>query len=67
MCHNHQLVFWHLIGMGTTPEIHSLRFQDHSLQVTDLKNVFRLNIDRVCGHSKNKKNVTVESYEQSSS
>ncbi|XP_011478321.4 coagulation factor VIII [Oryzias latipes] len=33
MCHNHQLVFWHLIGMGTTPEIHSLRFQDHSLQV----------------------------------
>uniref|UniRef100_A0A8C8DX86 Coagulation factor VIII, procoagulant component n=1 Tax=Oryzias sinensis TaxID=183150 RepID=A0A8C8DX86_9TELE len=33
MCHNHQLVLWHLIGMGTTPEIHSIRFQDHSLQV----------------------------------
>ncbi|KAF6717873.1 Coagulation factor VIII [Oryzias melastigma] len=33
MCHNHHIVFWHLIGMSTAPEIHSIHFQDHSLQV----------------------------------
>ncbi|XP_062281333.1 coagulation factor VIII [Scomber scombrus] len=26
-------VFWHLIGMGTAPEIHSIKFHDHTLQV----------------------------------
>uniref|UniRef100_A0A8C7ICC1 Coagulation factor VIII, procoagulant component n=1 Tax=Oncorhynchus kisutch TaxID=8019 RepID=A0A8C7ICC1_ONCKI len=26
-------VFWHLIGMETSPEIHSIQFQDHTLQV----------------------------------
>ncbi|KAG7282039.1 hypothetical protein CRUP_020144 [Coryphaenoides rupestris] len=26
-------VFWHLIGVGTAPEIHSIQFQDYSLQV----------------------------------
>ncbi|XP_066570914.1 coagulation factor VIII isoform X2 [Amia ocellicauda] len=24
---------WHLIGMGTSPQIHSIHFQDHTLQV----------------------------------
>uniref|UniRef100_A0A672J2R2 Coagulation factor VIII, procoagulant component n=1 Tax=Salarias fasciatus TaxID=181472 RepID=A0A672J2R2_SALFA len=33
MCQGRSPVFWHLIGVGTAPEIHSIRFQDHSLQV----------------------------------
>lgn len=33
VCQNHNHVFWHMIGMGTAPEIHSIRFQDHTLQV----------------------------------
>ncbi|XP_061581426.1 coagulation factor VIII isoform X1 [Cololabis saira] len=33
VCQDRNPVFWHLIGMGTAPEIHSIRFQDHSLQV----------------------------------
>ncbi|CAN9515036.1 unnamed protein product [Ophioblennius macclurei] len=33
MCQGRTPVFWHLIGVGTAPEIHSIRFQDHSLQV----------------------------------
>ncbi|CAL8264274.1 unnamed protein product [Lota lota] len=33
MCQNQKNVFWHLIGVGTAPEIHSIQFQDHSLQV----------------------------------
>ncbi|XP_019936674.2 coagulation factor VIII isoform X1 [Paralichthys olivaceus] len=33
MCQGRNHVFWHLIGLGTTPEIHSIQFQDHSLQV----------------------------------
>ncbi|KAK0138572.1 Coagulation factor VIII [Merluccius polli] len=33
MCQKHSHVFWHLIGVGTAPEIHSIQFQDHSLQV----------------------------------
>ncbi|KAK2849050.1 hypothetical protein Q5P01_008884 [Channa striata] len=33
VCQSRNHVFWHLIGVGTTPEIHSIRFQDHNLQV----------------------------------
>uniref|UniRef100_A0A667WTU7 Coagulation factor VIII, procoagulant component n=1 Tax=Myripristis murdjan TaxID=586833 RepID=A0A667WTU7_9TELE len=33
MCQSRDYVFWHLIGMGTAPEIHSIQFQDHSLRV----------------------------------
>ncbi|KAM4555108.1 coagulation factor VIII [Odontesthes bonariensis] len=33
VCQGRNPVFWHMIGMGTAPEIHSIRFQDHSLQV----------------------------------
>ncbi|XP_059202876.1 coagulation factor VIII [Centropristis striata] len=33
MCEGRNHVFWHLIGMGTAPEIHSIQFQDHTLQV----------------------------------
>uniref|UniRef100_A0A8C5GV05 Coagulation factor VIII-like n=1 Tax=Gouania willdenowi TaxID=441366 RepID=A0A8C5GV05_GOUWI len=33
MCQSRYPVFWHLVGVGTAPEIHSIRFQDHSLQV----------------------------------
>ncbi|CAL8357120.1 unnamed protein product [Merluccius merluccius] len=33
MCQKQSHVFWHLIGVGTAPEIHSIQFQDHSLQV----------------------------------
>ncbi|KAF3693960.1 Coagulation factor VIII Antihemophilic factor [Channa argus] len=33
MCQGRNHVFWHLIGVGTTPEIHSIQFQDHTLQV----------------------------------
>uniref|UniRef100_A0A8C9ZM73 Coagulation factor VIII-like n=1 Tax=Sander lucioperca TaxID=283035 RepID=A0A8C9ZM73_SANLU len=33
MCQGRNHVFWHLIGMGTAPEIHSIQFQGHALQV----------------------------------
>ncbi|CAJ1058485.1 coagulation factor VIII isoform X1 [Xyrichtys novacula] len=33
VCQGRNLVSWHLIGMGTTPGIHSIQFQDHTLQV----------------------------------
>uniref|UniRef100_A0A8C4GQ25 Coagulation factor VIII, procoagulant component n=1 Tax=Dicentrarchus labrax TaxID=13489 RepID=A0A8C4GQ25_DICLA len=33
MCQGHNHVFWHMIGVGTAPEIHSIQFQSHSLQV----------------------------------
>ncbi|KAJ3587510.1 hypothetical protein NHX12_011107 [Muraenolepis orangiensis] len=33
MCQKRSSVVWHLIGVGTAPEIHSIQFQDHSLQV----------------------------------
>ncbi|XP_034037066.1 coagulation factor VIII isoform X2 [Thalassophryne amazonica] len=33
MCQSQNHVFWHVIGMGTAPEIHSIKFQDHTLQV----------------------------------
>ncbi|KAM8909589.1 coagulation factor VIII isoform 2-T2 [Spinachia spinachia] len=33
MCEGRDRVMWHLIGMGTAPKIHSVQFQDHTLQV----------------------------------
>uniref|UniRef100_A0A7N6FI65 F5/8 type C domain-containing protein n=1 Tax=Anabas testudineus TaxID=64144 RepID=A0A7N6FI65_ANATE len=39
MCQGRNHVFWHLIGMGTTPEIHSIKFQDHTLQVLNHRKV----------------------------
>ncbi|XP_007550435.1 coagulation factor VIII isoform X1 [Poecilia formosa] len=33
MCQGNYPVSWHMIGLSTTPEIHSIRFQDHTLQV----------------------------------
>ncbi|XP_069550600.1 coagulation factor VIII [Brachyistius frenatus] len=33
ICQGRNPVFWHLIGMGTAPEIHSIQFQDHYLKV----------------------------------
>ncbi|XP_047441912.1 coagulation factor VIII [Mugil cephalus] len=33
MCQSRNPVSWHMIGMGTAPEIHSIQFQDHTLQV----------------------------------
>ncbi|XP_038142468.1 coagulation factor VIII [Cyprinodon tularosa] len=39
VCQGYDPVFWHMIGLGTTPEIHSLRFQDHTLQVLNHRKV----------------------------
>ncbi|XP_036799131.1 coagulation factor VIII isoform X1 [Oncorhynchus mykiss] len=39
MCQGRDHVFWHLIGMETSPEIHSIQFQDHTLQVMDHRKV----------------------------
>ncbi|XP_044061159.1 coagulation factor VIII [Siniperca chuatsi] len=39
MCQGPNHVFWHLIGMGTAPEIHSIQFQDHTLQVLNHRKV----------------------------
>ncbi|KAM7417567.1 hypothetical protein PAMA_017283 [Pampus argenteus] len=39
MCQSRDHVFWHVIGMGTAPEIHSIRFQDHTLQVLNHRKV----------------------------
>lgn len=36
MCQGRDHVFWHLIGMETSPEIHSIQFQDHTLQVQQI-------------------------------
>ncbi|TNN81899.1 Coagulation factor VIII [Liparis tanakae] len=39
MCQSRKHLFWHLIGIGTTPEIHSIHFQDHTLQVLNHRKV----------------------------
>ncbi|KAM9849689.1 coagulation factor VIII [Aulostomus maculatus] len=39
MCQSRFHVFWHLIGIGTAPIIHSLQFQDHTLQVLNHRKV----------------------------
>ncbi|XP_062381158.1 coagulation factor VIII [Sardina pilchardus] len=33
LCQGYDVVSWHLIGVGTSPEIHSIQFQEYSLQV----------------------------------
>uniref|UniRef100_A0A6Q2X1C6 F5/8 type C domain-containing protein n=1 Tax=Esox lucius TaxID=8010 RepID=A0A6Q2X1C6_ESOLU len=40
MCQRQDPVFWHLIGMGTAPEIHSIQFQHHTLEVHMSHTVF---------------------------
>ncbi|XP_049897514.1 coagulation factor VIII [Epinephelus moara] len=39
MCQGRNQVSWHLIGMGTAPEIHSIQFQDHTLEVLNHRKV----------------------------
>uniref|UniRef100_A0A3P8Q0C1 F5/8 type C domain-containing protein n=1 Tax=Astatotilapia calliptera TaxID=8154 RepID=A0A3P8Q0C1_ASTCA len=39
MCQGRNPVFWHLIGMSTAPEIHSIQFQDHSLTILNHRKV----------------------------
>nr|XP_020451699.1 coagulation factor VIII-like [Monopterus albus] len=39
MCQGGSHVFWHMIGMGTAPEIHSIQFQAHTLQVLSHRKV----------------------------
>ncbi|KAM8847820.1 coagulation factor VIII isoform 1-T1 [Synchiropus picturatus] len=39
MCQGKTNVFWHLIGLGTAPRIHSIQFQDHALQVLNHRKV----------------------------
>ena len=34
ICEGRNSVIWHLIGMGTAPAIHSIQFQDHTLEVS---------------------------------
>ncbi|KAK7922408.1 hypothetical protein WMY93_009310 [Mugilogobius chulae] len=39
LCHGRGNVFWHLIGVGTAPDIHSIHFHDHTLQVLSHRKV----------------------------
>ncbi|XP_054647873.1 coagulation factor VIII [Dunckerocampus dactyliophorus] len=39
MCQSNLNVFWHLIGIGTAPEIHSIQFQHHTLKVMNHRKV----------------------------
>uniref|UniRef100_A0AAV2MJK0 F5/8 type C domain-containing protein n=1 Tax=Knipowitschia caucasica TaxID=637954 RepID=A0AAV2MJK0_KNICA len=39
MCYNRGNVFWHLVGVGTAPDIHSIRFHEHTLQVLSHRKV----------------------------
>nr|XP_057918781.1 coagulation factor VIII isoform X2 [Doryrhamphus excisus] len=39
MCQSDHHVFWHLIGVGTAPQIHSIRFQHHTLKVMNHRKV----------------------------
>uniref|UniRef100_A0A8D3CPB7 Coagulation factor VIII, procoagulant component n=1 Tax=Scophthalmus maximus TaxID=52904 RepID=A0A8D3CPB7_SCOMX len=45
MCHGHNHVLWHLIGVGTAPKIHSIQFQDHTLQVIQLLTHRKINME----------------------
>lgn len=47
ICQGRSNVIWHLIGMGTAPEIHSVQFQDHSLEVKHCDTTMRHNLDNV--------------------
>uniref|UniRef100_A0A9J7XDY6 Coagulation factor VIII, procoagulant component n=1 Tax=Cyprinus carpio carpio TaxID=630221 RepID=A0A9J7XDY6_CYPCA len=39
VCQKSPVVSWHLIGLGSTPEIHSIQFEGHTLKVFDHKRV----------------------------
>ncbi|XP_022532238.2 coagulation factor VIII [Astyanax mexicanus] len=39
LCLKSPVVSWHLIGLGTTPDIHTIQFQDHTLKVMDHRRV----------------------------
>ncbi|KAK5925006.1 hypothetical protein CgunFtcFv8_017569 [Champsocephalus gunnari] len=39
ICQSRHHMFWHVIGMGTAPEIHSIHFQEHTLQVLNHRKV----------------------------
>ncbi|XP_055015372.1 coagulation factor VIII isoform X2 [Boleophthalmus pectinirostris] len=39
LCYGRGNVFWHLIGVGTAPDIHSIQFHDHTLQVLSHRKV----------------------------
>ncbi|TRY93962.1 hypothetical protein DNTS_021117 [Danionella cerebrum] len=39
VCQKSQLVSWHLIALGSTPEIHSIQFEGHTLKVLEHKRV----------------------------
>ncbi|XP_061756103.1 coagulation factor VIII [Nerophis ophidion] len=39
MCQSNLVVLWHVIGVGTAPQIHSLHFQDHTLTVMNHRKV----------------------------
>lgn len=47
ICQGRSNVIWHLIGMGTAPEIHSIQFQDHSLEVKHCDTTMCHNLDNV--------------------
>ncbi|XP_052005616.1 coagulation factor VIII-like [Xyrauchen texanus] len=35
VCQKSSVVSWHLIGLGSTPEIHSIQFEGHTLKIMD--------------------------------
>ncbi|XP_048043912.1 coagulation factor VIII [Megalobrama amblycephala] len=39
VCQKSPVVSWHLIGLGSTPEIHSIQFEGHTLKVFDHKRI----------------------------
>ncbi|KAF5893336.1 coagulation factor VIII-like, partial [Clarias magur] len=39
LCQKSSEVSWHLIGLGSTPDIHTIQFQDHTLKVMDHRRV----------------------------
>ncbi|XP_073676198.1 coagulation factor VIII-like [Garra rufa] len=39
VCQKSPVVSWHLIGLGSSPEIHSIQFEGHTLKVFDHKRV----------------------------
>ncbi|XP_066498216.1 coagulation factor VIII [Hoplias malabaricus] len=39
LCLKTPIIPWHLIGLGSTPDIHTIQFQDHTLKVMDHRRV----------------------------
>ncbi|KAB5554203.1 hypothetical protein PHYPO_G00047470 [Pangasianodon hypophthalmus] len=39
LCQKSPEVSWHLIGLGSTPDIHTIQFQDHTLKVMDHRRI----------------------------